>query len=87
MVRLTTELIARSMAQRRRSQDNLGQSLQKITHLNLSDKSIDVIVRCISFTPFTLAAQVFRTACDKLFTAGEGGRQAKPSSGSLAAGF
>ncbi|XP_064026743.1 protein phosphatase 1 regulatory subunit 42 isoform X2 [Pogoniulus pusillus] len=43
MVRLTTELIARSTAQRRRSQDNLGQCLQKITHLNLSDKSIDVI--------------------------------------------
>ncbi|NXR07611.1 PPR42 phosphatase, partial [Semnornis frantzii] len=43
MVRLTTELIARGMAQRNRSQENLGQCLRKITHLNLSDKSIDVI--------------------------------------------
>ncbi|NXN16747.1 PPR42 phosphatase, partial [Indicator maculatus] len=43
MVRLTTELIARSVAQRNRSQENLGQCLRKITHLNLSDKNIDVI--------------------------------------------
>ncbi|NXP74746.1 PPR42 phosphatase, partial [Ramphastos sulfuratus] len=43
MVRLTTELIARGMAQRNRSQENLGQRLRKITHLNFSDKSIDVI--------------------------------------------
>ncbi|XP_068018611.1 protein phosphatase 1 regulatory subunit 42 [Melanerpes formicivorus] len=43
MVQLTAELIARSVAQRNRSQENLGQRLRKITHLNLADKNIDVI--------------------------------------------
>ncbi|NXC39975.1 PPR42 phosphatase, partial [Penelope pileata] len=41
MVRLTTDLIARSLKNRR--DKDLGQHLRKITHLNLSDKSIDAI--------------------------------------------
>ncbi|NXH17551.1 PPR42 phosphatase, partial [Bucco capensis] len=43
MVRLTTDLIARSISHKNRSEEGLGQSLRKITHLNLADRNIDAI--------------------------------------------
>ncbi|NXG81119.1 PPR42 phosphatase, partial [Baryphthengus martii] len=43
MVRLTMDLIARSMSHKNRSEEDFGQYLRKITHLNLSDKNIDAI--------------------------------------------
>ncbi|XP_040518675.1 protein phosphatase 1 regulatory subunit 42 isoform X2 [Gallus gallus] len=43
MVRLTTDLIARCLGHRNRREEDLGQHLRKITHLNLSDKNLDAI--------------------------------------------
>ncbi|XP_074749955.1 protein phosphatase 1 regulatory subunit 42 isoform X2 [Strix uralensis] len=43
MVRLTVDLIARSISHKNRSEEHFGQYLRKITHLNLSDKNIDAI--------------------------------------------
>ncbi|XP_032298640.1 protein phosphatase 1 regulatory subunit 42 isoform X1 [Coturnix japonica] len=43
MVRLTTELIARCLGHRNRREEDWGQHLRKITHLNLSDKKLDAI--------------------------------------------
>ncbi|NXI19424.1 PPR42 phosphatase, partial [Irena cyanogastra] len=43
MVRLTMELIAKNAGLKNRSEEDFGQYLQKITHLNLSDKNIDSI--------------------------------------------
>ncbi|XP_031460733.1 protein phosphatase 1 regulatory subunit 42 isoform X1 [Phasianus colchicus] len=43
MVRLTTDLIARCLGHRNRREEDLGRHLQKITHLNLSDKNLDAI--------------------------------------------
>ncbi|NWI96195.1 PPR42 phosphatase, partial [Pitta sordida] len=43
MVRLTLDLIAKNVSHKNRSEENFGQYLQKITHLNLSDKNIDTI--------------------------------------------
>ncbi|NXN86868.1 PPR42 phosphatase, partial [Bombycilla garrulus] len=43
MVRLTTDLIAKNAGHRNRSEEDIRQYLQKITHLNLSDKNIDSI--------------------------------------------
>ncbi|NXW48133.1 PPR42 phosphatase, partial [Nyctiprogne leucopyga] len=43
MVRLTTGLIAKSISHKNRSEEDFGQYLRKITHLNLSDKNIDAI--------------------------------------------
>ncbi|XP_075350896.1 protein phosphatase 1 regulatory subunit 42 isoform X2 [Mycteria americana] len=43
MVRLTTDLIAKSVSHKNRSEEDFGQYLRKITHLNLSDKNIDAI--------------------------------------------
>ncbi|XP_032565054.1 protein phosphatase 1 regulatory subunit 42 isoform X4 [Chiroxiphia lanceolata] len=43
MVRLTLDLIAKNVGHKSRSEDDFGQYLQKITHLNLSDKNIDTI--------------------------------------------
>lgn len=45
MVRLTTDLIAKNASHKNRGEEDFGQYLQKITHLNLSDKNIDSIVR------------------------------------------
>ncbi|XP_061304345.1 protein phosphatase 1 regulatory subunit 42 isoform X5 [Pezoporus flaviventris] len=43
MVQLTVDLIARSISHKNRSEEDLGQYLRKITHLNLSAKNIDAI--------------------------------------------
>ncbi|NXL34840.1 PPR42 phosphatase, partial [Glaucidium brasilianum] len=43
MVRLTVDLIARSISHKNHSEENFEQYLRKITHLNLSDKNIDAI--------------------------------------------
>ncbi|NXS72763.1 PPR42 phosphatase, partial [Pandion haliaetus] len=43
MVRLTMDLIAKSISHKNRSEEDFGQYLRKITHLNLSDKNIDAI--------------------------------------------
>ncbi|KFQ55770.1 Protein phosphatase 1 regulatory subunit 42, partial [Nestor notabilis] len=43
MVRLTLDLIAKSISHKNRSEEDLGQYLRKITHLNLSAKNIDAI--------------------------------------------
>ncbi|NXS41625.1 PPR42 phosphatase, partial [Balaeniceps rex] len=43
MVRLTMDLIAKSVSHKNRNEEDFGQYLQKITHLNLSDKNIDAI--------------------------------------------
>uniref|UniRef100_A0A8C8ABV5 Protein phosphatase 1 regulatory subunit 42 n=1 Tax=Otus sunia TaxID=257818 RepID=A0A8C8ABV5_9STRI len=43
MVRLTVDLIARSISHKNRSEEDFGRYLRKITHLNLSDKNIDAI--------------------------------------------
>ncbi|XP_038247886.1 protein phosphatase 1 regulatory subunit 42 isoform X5 [Dermochelys coriacea] len=43
MVRLTVDLIAKSINRKNRKQESLAQYLRKITHLNLSDKNIDTI--------------------------------------------
>ncbi|XP_071409189.1 protein phosphatase 1 regulatory subunit 42 isoform X2 [Pithys albifrons albifrons] len=43
MVRLTLDLIAKNVSHKSRSEEEFGQYLQKITHLNLSDKNIDTI--------------------------------------------
>lgn len=48
MVRLTLELIARSLNQKNRRDESLAQHLRKLTHLKLSNKNIDVIVRNFS---------------------------------------
>ncbi|NWV33433.1 PPR42 phosphatase, partial [Grantiella picta] len=43
MVRLTMDLIAKNTNHKSRSEEDFEQHLQKITHLNLSDKNIDTI--------------------------------------------
>ncbi|XP_023776708.1 protein phosphatase 1 regulatory subunit 42 isoform X2 [Cyanistes caeruleus] len=43
MVRLTMDLIAKNAGHKNRSEEDFEQYLQKITHLNLSDKNIDSI--------------------------------------------
>ncbi|NXG61157.1 PPR42 phosphatase, partial [Hemiprocne comata] len=43
MVRLTLDLVAKSVTHKNRSEEDFGQYLRKITHLNLSDKNIDAI--------------------------------------------
>ncbi|XP_054841300.1 protein phosphatase 1 regulatory subunit 42 [Eublepharis macularius] len=43
MVRLTLELIAKSLSQKNRRDESLAQHLRKITHLKLSNKNIDII--------------------------------------------
>ncbi|KFQ19268.1 Protein phosphatase 1 regulatory subunit 42, partial [Merops nubicus] len=43
MVRLTTDLIAKSIGRKHHNEEHLAQYLRKITHLNLSDKNIDAI--------------------------------------------
>ncbi|KAF1399092.1 Protein phosphatase 1 regulatory subunit 42, partial [Spheniscus mendiculus] len=43
MVRLTMDLIAKSVSHKNRNEEDIGQYLRKITHLNLSDKNIDAI--------------------------------------------
>ncbi|NWI58062.1 PPR42 phosphatase, partial [Calyptomena viridis] len=43
MVRLTLDLIAKNVSPKNRSEEDFGQYLQKITHLNLSNKNIDTI--------------------------------------------
>ncbi|NXW59611.1 PPR42 phosphatase, partial [Eurystomus gularis] len=43
MVRLTMDLISKSISHKNRSEEDFGQYLRKITHLNLSDKNIDAI--------------------------------------------
>ncbi|KFW88041.1 Protein phosphatase 1 regulatory subunit 42, partial [Manacus vitellinus] len=43
MVRLTLDLVAKNVGHKSRNEDDFGQYLQKITHLNLSDKNIDTI--------------------------------------------
>uniref|UniRef100_A0A8C3XAT1 Protein phosphatase 1 regulatory subunit 42 n=1 Tax=Cyanoderma ruficeps TaxID=181631 RepID=A0A8C3XAT1_9PASS len=43
MVQLTVDLIAKNASHKNRSEEDFGQYLQKITHLNLSDKNIDSI--------------------------------------------
>ncbi|CAM5109295.1 unnamed protein product [Natator depressus] len=43
MVRLTVDLIAKSINHKNRKEESLAQYLRKITHLNLSDKNIDTI--------------------------------------------
>lgn len=53
MVRLTTDLIAKSIiARKNRGEEDSRQCLRKMTHLNLSDKNIDVIVRRTFLHPF-----------------------------------
>lgn len=47
MVQLTMDLIAKSVNHKNRNEEDFGQYLRKITHLNLSDKNIDAIVRFI----------------------------------------
>ncbi|NXS10637.1 PPR42 phosphatase, partial [Neodrepanis coruscans] len=43
MVRLTLDLIAKNVTHKNHSDEDSGQYLQKITHLNLSNKNIDTI--------------------------------------------
>ncbi|KAM6141750.1 protein phosphatase 1 regulatory subunit 42 [Phoenicopterus ruber ruber] len=43
MVQLTMDLIAKSVSRKNRNEEDFGQYLRKITHLNLSDKNIDAI--------------------------------------------
>uniref|UniRef100_A0A8B9S2H4 Protein phosphatase 1 regulatory subunit 42 n=1 Tax=Accipiter nisus TaxID=211598 RepID=A0A8B9S2H4_9AVES len=43
MVQLTMDLIAKSVNHKNRNEEDFGQYLRKITHLNLSDKNIDGI--------------------------------------------
>uniref|UniRef100_A0A663E7T5 Protein phosphatase 1 regulatory subunit 42 n=1 Tax=Aquila chrysaetos chrysaetos TaxID=223781 RepID=A0A663E7T5_AQUCH len=43
MVQLTMDLIAKSVSHKNRNEEDFGQYLRKITHLNLSDKNIDAI--------------------------------------------
>ncbi|XP_040401748.1 protein phosphatase 1 regulatory subunit 42 isoform X1 [Cygnus olor] len=43
MVRLTTDLIAKNVSHKNRKEEDFGQYLRKMTHLNLSDKNIDAI--------------------------------------------
>ncbi|NWH67132.1 PPR42 phosphatase, partial [Geococcyx californianus] len=43
MVRLTVDLIAKSISHKNRNEEDFKQYLRKITHLNLSDKNIDAI--------------------------------------------
>uniref|UniRef100_A0A8C3J9C3 Protein phosphatase 1 regulatory subunit 42 n=1 Tax=Calidris pygmaea TaxID=425635 RepID=A0A8C3J9C3_9CHAR len=43
MVRLTLDLVAKSVGHKNRNEEDFGQYLRKITHLNLSDKNIDAI--------------------------------------------
>ncbi|OXB55152.1 hypothetical protein ASZ78_001383 [Callipepla squamata] len=43
MARLTPELLARCLGHRDRTEEDLGQQLRKMTHLNLSDKNLDAI--------------------------------------------
>ncbi|NWT47266.1 PPR42 phosphatase, partial [Chroicocephalus maculipennis] len=43
MVRLTVDLVAKSISRKNRNEEEFGQYLRKITHLNLSDKNIDAI--------------------------------------------
>ncbi|NXS53781.1 PPR42 phosphatase, partial [Brachypteracias leptosomus] len=43
MVQLTMDLIAKSISHKNRSEEEFGQCLQKLTHLNLSDRNIDAI--------------------------------------------
>ncbi|NXM72219.1 PPR42 phosphatase, partial [Serilophus lunatus] len=43
MVGLTLDLIAKNVSHKRRTEEDSGQYLQKITHLNLSNKNIDTI--------------------------------------------
>ncbi|XP_074880441.1 protein phosphatase 1 regulatory subunit 42 [Buteo buteo] len=43
MVQLTMDLIAKSVNHKNRNEEDFGQYLRKITHLNLSDKNIDAI--------------------------------------------
>ncbi|NXX54113.1 PPR42 phosphatase, partial [Scopus umbretta] len=43
MVRLTMDLIAKSISHKNRNEEDFGQYMRKITHLNLSDKNIDAI--------------------------------------------
>lgn len=52
MVRLTTDLIAKNVSHKNRKEEDFGQYLRKTTHLNLSDKNIDAIVRFISLYSF-----------------------------------
>lgn len=52
MVRLTTDLIAKNLSNKNRKEEDFGQYLRKMTHLNLSDKNIDAIVRFISLYSF-----------------------------------
>lgn len=59
MVRLTTDLIAKNVSHKNRKEEDFGQYLRKMTHLNLSDKNIDAIVRFIHFILFNLSIQMF----------------------------
>ncbi|XP_074841849.1 protein phosphatase 1 regulatory subunit 42 [Carettochelys insculpta] len=43
MVRLTVDLVARSISHKNHKEESLAQYLRKMTHLNLSDKNIDTI--------------------------------------------
>lgn len=52
MVRLTMDLIAKNAGHKNRSEEDFGQYVQKLTHLNLSDKNIDSIVRFIFYYSF-----------------------------------
>lgn len=59
MVQLTTDLIAKNVSHKNRKEEDFGQYLRKMTHLNLSDKNIDAIVRFIRFILFNLSIQMF----------------------------
>lgn len=53
MVRLTADLVAKSIvARKNRGEEDSRQCLRKMTHLNLSNKNIDVIVRWTFLHPF-----------------------------------
>lgn len=52
MVQLTTDLIAKNINHKNRKEEDFGQYLRRTTHLNLSDKNIDAIVRFISLYSF-----------------------------------
>ncbi|XP_043832030.1 protein phosphatase 1 regulatory subunit 42 isoform X2 [Dromiciops gliroides] len=43
MVRLTLDLVAKSINQKNRKEENITQYLKKITHLNFSNRNIDII--------------------------------------------
>ncbi|XP_051826048.1 protein phosphatase 1 regulatory subunit 42 isoform X1 [Antechinus flavipes] len=43
MVRLTLDLVAKSVNQKNRKEENITQYLKKITHLNFSNRNIDII--------------------------------------------